>query len=198
MVLKRPRYLSTRALARFDARTRLHVGWIRKQKIWRSLYVARFEPSWFSIQAPCASAFLLFSVSSGDSNAVICGRDRGWVVISRIITHHAYNEQRNINIHKFCFYDRVSLYTEYHLYLWILIQARMSATNVEQSKRPTSPLLNLKAFPWCRVSWRHRFVYTSREEFSESASFSVAEYHAISRFCSLEGPLAAKYDVLSI
>ena len=198
MVLKRPRYLSTRALARFDARTRLHVGWIRKQKIWRSLYAARFEPSWFSIQAPCASAFLLFSVSSGDSNAVICGRDRGWVVISRIITHHAYNEQRNINIHKFCFYDRVSLYTEYHLYLWILIQARMSATNVEQSKRPTSPLLNLKACPWCRVLWRHRFVYTSREGFSESASFSVAEYHAISRFCSLEGPLAAKYDVLSI
>ena len=198
MVLKRPRYLSTRALARFDARTRLHVGWIRKQKIWRSLYAARFEPSWFSIQAPCASAFLLFSVSSGDSNAVICGRDRGWVVISRIITHHAYNEQRNINIHKFCFYDRVSLYTEYHLYLWILIQARMSATNVEQSKRPTSPLLNLKACPWCRVLWRHRFVYTLREEFWESLSFSVAEYHAISRFCSLEGPLAAKYDVLSI
>jgi hypothetical protein len=30
-----------------------------------------------SIRAPCASAFLLFSVSSGDSNAVICGRDRG-------------------------------------------------------------------------------------------------------------------------
>ena len=32
MVLKRPRYLLTRALAHFDARTRLHVGWIRKQK----------------------------------------------------------------------------------------------------------------------------------------------------------------------
>ena len=120
---------------------------------WRSLYAARFEPSWFSIRVPCASAFLLFSVSSGDSNAVICGRDRGWVVISRIITHHAYNEQRNINIHKFCFYDRASLYTEYHLNSWTLIQARISATNVEQSKRPTSPLLNLKACPWLMSSF---------------------------------------------
>ena len=198
MVLKRPRYLLTRALARFDARTRLHVGWIRKQKIWRSLYAARFEPSWFSIRAPCASAFLLFSVSSGDSNAVICGRDRGWVVISRIITHHVYNEQRNINIHIFFFYDRASLFTEYHLNLWILMEGRMSATDVEQSKRPTSPLLNLKAFPWCRVLWRHRFVYTLREEFSEIASFSVAEYHVISRNCSLEGPLAAEYVALAI
>ena len=165
---------------------------------WRSLYAARFEPSWFSIRVPCASAFLLFSVSSGDSNAVICGRDRGWVVISRIITHHAYNEQRNININKFCFYDRASLYTEYHLNLWPLIQARISATNVEQSKRPTSPLLNLKACPWCRVMWRHRFVYTLREEFLESAPFSVAAYHAISRNSSLEGPLAAEYDALAI
>ena len=112
MVLKRPRYLSTRALARFDAHTS---DGFESRKTWHSLYAARFEPSWFSIRAPCASAFLLFSVSSGDSNAVICGRDRGWVVISRIITHHAYNEQRDINIHIICFYDRASLYTEYHL-----------------------------------------------------------------------------------
>ena len=195
MVLKPPRYLSTRALARFDACTS---DGFESRKIWRSLYAARFEPSWFSIRVPCASAFLLFSVSSGDSNAVICGRDCGWVVISRIITHHAYNEQRNINIHIFCFYDRASLFTEYHLNLWTLIQARMSATNVEQSKRPTSPLLNLKACPWCRVLWRHRFVYTLREEFSEIASFSVAEYHAISRNCSLEGSLAAEYAALAI
>ena len=151
-----------------------------------------------SIRAPCASAFLLFSVSSGDSNAVICGRDRGWVVISRIITHHVYNEHRNINIHIFCFYDRASLYTEYHLNLWTLIQAHMSATNVEQSKRPTSPLLNLKACPWYRVLWRHRFVYTLREGFLESASFSVAEYHAISRNCLLEGQLAAEHIALAI
>ena len=168
------------------------------RKIWSSLYAARFEPSWFSIRAPCASAFLLFSVSLGDSNAVICGRDRGWVVISRIITHHAYNEQRNINIQIFCFYDRASVYTEYHLNLWTLIQARMSATNVEQSKRPTSPLLNLRTCPWCRILWRHSFVYTLREELLESASFSVAEYHAISRNSSLEGPLAAEHVALAI
>ena len=155
MVLKRPRYLLTRALARFDAHTS---DGFESRKTWHSLYAARFEPSWFSIRAPCASAFILFSVSLGDSNAVICGRDRGWVVISRIITHHAYNEQRNINIHKYCFCDRAFLYTQYHLNLWTLIQARISATNVEQSKLPTSPLLNLKACPWCRVLWRHRFV----------------------------------------
>ena len=195
MVLKRPRYLSTRALARFDACTS---DGFESRKIWRSLYAARFEPSWFSIRAPCASAFLLFSVSSGDSNAVICGRDRGWVVISRMITRHAYNEQRNINIHIFCFYDRAALYTEYHLNLWNLIEGRMSAKNVEQSKWPTSPLLNLKAFPWCRVLWRHRFVYTLREEFSRIASFSVAECHANSRNCSLVGPLAAEYVALAI
>ena len=169
------------------------------RKIWSSLYAARFEPSWFfishrafSFNSSAMRIRLSFVFGfSGDSNAVICGRDRGWVAISRIITHHAYNEQRNINIHIFCFYDRASLFTEYHLNLWILIQARMSATIVEQSKRPTSLLLNLKACPWCRVLWRHRVVYTLREGFSERASFSVAEYHAISRNCSLEGPLAA-------
>ena len=168
MVLKRPRYLPTRTLARFDARTS---DGFESRRIWCSLYAARFEPSWFSVRAPCSSDFPLLSVSSGDSNAVICGRDRGWVVISRIITHRAYNEQRNINIHIFCFYDRASRYTEYHL--WTLIQARMSATNVEQSKRPTSPLLNLKACPWCWVLWRHRFGYTLRGEFLESESFDL-------------------------
>ena len=184
MVLMRPRYLSTRALARFDARTRLHVGWIRKQKKMALAICCSFRTQ---LIFNSSAMRIRLSFVFGFVRWLQCSYMRSRSRLSCDIAHNNTSRIQRTEKHK---HPQVLFLRPRICIYWVPLKL--------MNFNPSPHLGNNRRAKQAACLWRHRFVYTLREEFSGSASFSVAAYHAISRNSSLEGPLAAGYVALVI